>query len=122
MARRSSVRLSRVGRIVCGVGFLFAVAAAVSGNATLMVVALLALVGEVAVRSWQLGRPGMPQWRVGKRAPSAGTGTGKATPSVTQSKPPHSESRPSHPPGTALGDAPGALGDALAELKRRRRH
>ncbi len=87
-----------------------------------VLVALLALVGEVAVRRWQLGRPGMPQWRVGKRAPSAGTGTGKAIPSVTQSKPPHSESRPSHPPGTALGDAPGALGDALAELKRRRRH
>jgi uncharacterized protein (DUF58 family) len=58
MARRSSVRLSRVGRVVCGGGLLFAVAAAVSGNATLMVVALLALVAVVlAVVAPHLGSP-----------------------------------------------------------------
>jgi uncharacterized protein (DUF58 family) len=58
MARRSSVRLSSAGRVVCGGGLLFAVAAAVSRNPTLTVLALLALaVVVLAVVAPHLGSP-----------------------------------------------------------------
>lgn len=58
MARRSSVRLSPVGRVVCVGGLVFALAAAVSRNATLTVLALLALIAIVlAVVTPHLGSP-----------------------------------------------------------------
>ena len=86
-----------------------------------VLLALLTLIGEIAVRRWQLSWPGRPYWPHRRPVASVVPETAAAPASVRHSESRPTTTRPSQPSTAPTGNAPGALGEALAELKRRRR-
>lgn len=83
----------------------------------LVALALVALVGEVVVRRLRLSWPRL-RWRRRRVAPPVGAGEGEASEAPPGSSPVDATTRAAAPPSAPEGTG---VGDALRELRRRRR-